>query len=114
MQNKIKERYTQFSKNELDAFNFPATFPYFAGIFADDTGRIYVKRMGSPLSEDKSFVEYDIFSRDGHYLFKTRFPKDPKVVKNGFFYVIEADEESGLEQVKRYRIANWDQLISGI
>lgn len=113
MKSKVKDRYERFSDSEKDAIKFPEKLPCFDSIFTDDTGRIYVKRMQSPL-EEEGIIECDIFSRDGYYLYKTKFPKQPQVVKNGFYYVIEVDEESGLETVKRYKILNWEQIKSEI
>ncbi len=109
MESNILERYTRFSDSEKDAIKFPESFPYFKSILADDLGRIYVERMKSP-SVEEDFVECDIFSNEGYYLYKTHFPKLPRIMKNGYCYVIDVDEETGLETVKRYRINNWSQI----
>jgi hypothetical protein len=34
--------------------------------------------------------------------------------ESGFYYVIEVDEETGLETVKRYKILNWERVKSEI
>lgn len=113
MKSKIKERYENLSDSEKDAIKFSDSFPYFNLILTDNIGRIYVKRIQSPL-EEKDFIECDIFNKDGYYLYKTKFPKQPEVIKNGYYYIIEVDEETGLEIVRRYKIQNWEKIKTGI
>lgn len=113
MKSKIIERYKSLSDNEKAGIKFQDSFPYFNSILTDNIRRIYVKRMHFPLEEEDS-IECDIFNKDGYYLYKTKFPKQPEVIKNGYYYIIEMDEEIGLETVKRYKINNWEQIKTGI
>lgn len=109
MKTKIRNSFQNYSSNEKNAFKFPDTFPYFHTIFTDNKSRIYVRKIRPPLKDDE-LSEYDIFSSDGYFLYETKFPKPPRVIKKGYFYTIEIDKETGLEFAKRYKITNWNQL----
>lgn len=113
-------KYKDLSGSQKAGFKFPDTFPFFNLVFSDDTGRIYVKRTRLPDEEENS-MECDIFSKDGYYLYKISIPvyeiehrRSRWIVKNGYYYTIRVDEETGLETVKRYLIKNWDQIKTGI
>ncbi len=113
-------RYKGLSSSQKAGFKFPDTFPFFNLVFTDDTGRIYVKRTQLP-DEEENLMECDIFSKDGYYLYKisipmyeTEYGRSSWIVKNGYYYTIKVDEETGLETVKRYTIKNWDQIKTGI
>ncbi len=109
IKNKIRKRYKRLPKSARDSIRFPDYFPFFDAIFADDVGHIYVKRIQTAVA-DENIYEYDIFSEDGYYLYNTKFLKLPRIIKNGFFYIFEADDETGIESVKRFKISNWDQI----
>ncbi len=95
------------------AANFSKYRPFFDRIFNDDEGRIYVRRVKSVL-DDSSEVEFDIFSSDGYYLYKTRFSFPPNVITNSFLYYIFTSEETGEVKIKRFKIKNWNQIKVGI
>ena len=57
---------------------------------------------------------FDVFSKDGYYLYKTVFPFAPFVIKDGFFYTRVVNEDTGEVFVKRFRIKNWEQIKEGI
>lgn len=91
---------------------FPDHRPFFDSIFSDEKGRIYIHRMKSAV--DKSEGElYDIFSKQGHYLYRASFLHWPKVMEKGYFYTIFSSEEAGEELVKRFRIKNWESIKEG-
>ncbi len=52
-------------------------------------------------------VEFDIFSQEGYYLYKTKIPFTPEVIKNGYFYDHYSSEETGEVKIKRYKVKNW-------
>ena len=56
--------------------------------------------------------EVDIFSKDGIYLYKATIPKDTYIIKSGFLYAYEVEDDT--EVVNRYRIKNWDLIKKGI
>lgn len=93
--------------------NLPSYKRYFYNLYTDSVGRIYVQRdMGRRYASGK--IEYDIFSKDGYYLYKTILLHSPLFIDNGFFYTRTENEESGEELVKRFKIKNWDQMKKGI
>jgi len=87
--------------------------PFFKKIISDSEGRIYVQRTRSPLDEKEEYV-YDIFSKEGHYLYWSCFAEDPVVIKNGFFYTVVRDSETDEQYVRIYQIKNWDQIKKNI
>jgi len=89
--------------------NLPSHKRYFYNLYTDSEGRIYVQRdKGGRYETGKR--EYDIFSKDGYYLYKTTLPHPPLFIGNGFFFTRTENEESGEELVKRFRIKNWDLI----
>jgi len=95
------------------AANFSKYRPFFDRIFTDDKGRIYVRKVKLVLSKS-SEVEFDIFSSDGYYLYKTSFSFPPNVITNGYLYYIFTSEETGEVKIKRFKIKNWNQIKVGI
>jgi hypothetical protein len=101
-------------------FPVPKFKPYFYSIFSDTDGRIYVQqnqagegiRGYGPI--DTTEKEVDIFSPEGYYLYRSSLPPNTSIIKNGYLYTRELDEEEGMEYVKRYRIKNWDQIREGV
>jgi hypothetical protein len=95
------------------SLKFPDYMPYFYSIITDDKSRIYVRK--NPISrESNTNHEYDVFNKEGRYIYKIHLNHYPDVIKNGYIYTRIANEETGLEQIKRYRIKNWDQIKEGI
>jgi hypothetical protein len=110
IRNHMAQRNTQWPEDVImEACQFPDHRPFFSGITADDQGRIYVHKGKSVLDEDE-IQTLDIFSADGVYLYQTQLEFIPQVVKNGFLYRIESDEDTGLIKVIRCRINNWDEI----
>jgi len=95
------------------AANFSKYRPFFDRIFTDDKGRIYLRRVKSVLDDSRE-VEFDIFSSDGYYLYKTSFSFPPNVITNGYLYYIFTSEETGEVRIKRYKIKNWNQIKKGM
>lgn len=101
-------------------FPVPESKPYFFSILSDTEGRIYVQRNKTeegirgygPI--DTTEKEVDIFSPDGYYLYRSSLPPNTNIIKNGYLYTRELDEEQGMEYVKRYRIKNWEQIRGGV
>ena len=115
---KIKkdEPYQKFSAEERGKYKrakLPEYKPFFYSLFTDSEDRIYAQRNNARLIEtvEKTF---DVFSKDGYYLYKTVCPLTPYVIKDGFFYTRVANEDTGEVFVKRYKIKNWNQIKKGI
>lgn len=107
------EILNRFNINIRKKMKLPRFKPFFKKIISDSEGRIYVQRTRSPLGEKEEYV-YDIFSKDGHYLYWSRFTEDPVVIKNGFFYTVVRNPESDVQYVKIYRVKNWDRIKKDI
>ncbi len=91
------------------SINFPKYMPYFYSIITDNKGRIYVRK--NPLPRYSSVNhEYDLYNKEGLYLYKIHLDHYPDVINNGYIYTRISDEETGEEQIKRYKIKNWDQI----
>ena len=88
------------------SIKFPEYMPYFYSIITDNKGRIYVRK--NPVSrESNTNHEYDVFNKEGQYIYKIHLNHYPDVIKNGCVYTRIANEETGEEQVKRFLIKNW-------
>ena len=111
-----EEPYQGFSAEEKRKYKrgkFPEHKPFYYGVFSDSEGRIFVQRNMARKTEAAEKV-FDIFSKDGYYLYKSVCQNTPWVVKDGYYYTRIANEETGEVFVKRYIIKNWDQIKKGI
>ena len=89
--------------------NFPDHRPFFDGIASDDRGRILVRKIKAVLDESTE-VEFDIFSNDGYFLYTTKLPFTPILIKDGYLYKSTYLEETSEYKVIRYKIKNWDKI----
>jgi len=105
----------QFSRREIEkAFNFPKMKPIFNNLQNDDEQNIYVWILRSyAVDQDDKFPYFDLFNKDGYYLYRVKTRPLPKIIKNGHLYCDERDEE-GYIYIKRYRIKNWDQMEKAV
>lgn len=103
----------QLSRGEIErGVSFPKHKPFFNFLLADDKERIYVKRLTSSAADKEPAKEYtfDVFSREGHCLYRIKMPFVPRLIRNGRLYQIKMDEEAGLAKILRYKIRSWTQL----
>jgi hypothetical protein len=91
-------------------FNPPSYIPFFYSLLIDSEKRIYVQTNYFRHEPDAN-REVDIFSKDGYYLYKTKLPHYTRIIKNGYLYALALN---GDEEVKRYKIKNWDQIKTGV
>ena len=117
-----KKHDIKIPRKEIEKWSNLLEFkPFYNEIISDDLGRIYVRKVGSILVKENE-VNYDLFSRDGYYLYRVRMPYLPEfaplipyiIIKNGCIYRGEHDKETMLDFVKRYKIKNWEQIKEGI
>jgi len=95
------------------SIEFPKYTPYYYSIATDDLGRIYIRR--NPSSHEPNIDhEYDVFNKEGLCLYKVHLNYYPDVIKDGYLYTRIANEETGEEQIRRYKIKNWNQIKTGI
>lgn len=85
-----------------EAENLPDTWPALEEMFFDDENRLWV----STIVEDFDIYEWWVLEDTGELITKFEWPRDEpiEVVRNGYMYTRETEEETGLEQIVRYRI----------
>lgn len=104
----------RYSRSEIkNAIKFPKYKSFYSMILKDDKGRIYVAKYKLSIDKDK-IAEFDLFNREGYYLYKLKMSLYPRIIKDGYIYRTESDQETGYRRVKRYKIKNWDQIKEGI
>jgi hypothetical protein len=84
--------------------------PFFSNFFGDEAGRLYVVRFRSILERDDPVRHVDVFSKDGFYLYRMTWGFLPQVIKDGFFYEVRQDKETGDTRIVRHLIKNWDDF----
>ena len=57
--------------------------------------------------------QVDTFSKEGYSLYEASLSPNTCVIKDGFLYTRDLDEEEGMEYIMRFKIINWDQLKEG-
>jgi hypothetical protein len=88
---------------------FAPYIPFFDDILTDNEGRIYIRRLPSSPKEFK-FSYFDIFDKKGRFIYKTSFPFEPSVIKDGFIINLRFAEEKEKYILTRYRVKNWKDL----
>lgn len=112
MKKRLEERGRSLPKGDLEeGYQFPSHRPFFDKIIADDKQRLYVNKLKSVLDKDKGKeFEIDIFSKDGLYLYKTKLPYIPHIIKNGDIFEVMINEDTGEIKIIRYKVKNWRQI----
>lgn len=109
-------KYTSEEKSHEKKLPFPPEKPFYYDILTDSEKRIYVQKNntagGGPT--DNVDKQVDVFSKDGHFLYKSILPANTVLIRDGLLYAYVIDEEKGGEYIKRYIIKNWDQIKTGI
>jgi hypothetical protein len=104
------ERRPQISRSKYaNALRFPKHKPFYERIIKDDRDRIYVEKFKF-IFDRIDITDFDIFSKDGYYLYRARVPVRPSVIKSGYIYKTKYDQETGYSKIKRYKIKNWGQI----
>jgi hypothetical protein len=110
----FSELMKQWPKGVVEeAVQFPVHRPFFERILLDEKGRVFIKKV-KPVLDETENVEFDIFNREGYYLYKTILPFSPEVIKNGYFYDLSTSDESGEVKIIRYKILNWGRIKDGL
>jgi hypothetical protein len=79
-------------------------------LFLDDNqGHIYVERLPSILESDPQW-KFDVFGKDGSFLHRVELPLRPHLIRDGYLYMISAEETIRSGKVTRDKILNWDRL----
>ena len=101
--------YATIGPEKGEGVVFPSHRPYFARIFADDRGRIYVLKRPSILDQEET-KEFDVFGANGSYIYRIKLPFFPALIKAGFLYEVRTDEETGEITIVRHKITNWEKF----
>lgn len=111
---KENERMPKISRSKYaSALKFPKHKPFYERIIKDDKDRIYVEKFKFLFDRSDS-ADFDMFNKDGYFLYKVKIPILYPVIKSGYIYTREYDQESGYSKIKRYKIKNWEQIKKGI
>ncbi len=80
----------------------PQTWPALNDLLLDDENRLWV----STIMGDFNIYEWWVLEETGKLITKFEWPQNEpiEVIKNGYVYTRQTDEETGLQQVVRYRI----------
>ena len=92
-----------------EACDFPPSRPFFWGMLTDDLQRLYLWRVKSVLDRIEEQI-FDVYSKDGKFIYRIKIDLTPDLVKNGYLYDIKEDAGTGYVFVKRYKIKNWSQI----
>jgi len=111
---KENKRMPKISRSKyVSALKFPKHKPFYERIIKDDKDRIYVEKFKF-LFNRSEIADFDIFSKDGYYLYKAKIPVQYSLIRHGYIYSTEYDQDTGYAKIKRYRIKNWEQIKTGI
>lgn len=85
-----------------NAEKLPDTWPALNDLLVDDENRLWV----STVVEDFDVYEWWVLDETGELITTFEWPRDEpiEVVKNGYMYTRETDNETGLQEVVQYRI----------
>lgn len=100
-------------KKVEEAIHFRKYRSCFEKIITDDSQRIYVQKVKSVFAEDDDYT-FDVFNRDGLFLYQLSLSFSPELIQNGFLYDIFTSQDSGEVKIIRYKIKNWDQIKTSI
>jgi hypothetical protein len=86
----------------LPHMEFPQSWPALEELLIDDENRLWI----STIVEDFDIYEWWVLEETGELITKFEWPRDEpiEVIKNGYIYTRQTDEETGLQQIVRYRI----------
>ena len=88
------------SRKEISAMDIPETKQAFETLYVDDENRFWIS---SP-TEDTELNEWWVLAESGEKLAEFSRPASDRVmvVKDGYSYFMETDEETGLQEVVKY------------
>ncbi len=105
-----EDRGTPWPKGVVEeGADFAKYRPFYNRLLKDDEGNIYVRKLKSVFDE-KEGEEFDILNAEGYYIYRTRLPFTPHLIKGGYIYRVNTDEETGEIRLIRYKVKNWDSF----
>jgi len=82
---------------------FPDRKPFFNKIIVDDKGWIYVQRLSTFQEREKKFL-FDVFNREGIFIYRLTLDFSPEFIKNGYMYYYREQEENFLIVRERLKL----------
>lgn len=88
--------------SEMHLMDLPKYWPVLTDMKIDDENRLWI----ATTVEDMSIYEWWVLEETGELITKFEWPRDEpiEVVKNGYLYTRETDEETGLQTIVKYRV----------
>lgn len=85
-----------------EADNLPDTWPALETMFFDDEDRLWV----ATIVDDMEIYEWWILKKSGEVITKFKWPRDKpiEVVQNDYMYTRETEEQTGIQEIVRYKI----------
>ncbi len=98
----IESGIPELLTNDINSVDLPETWPVLTDLKIDDQDRLWIANT----VEDMTIFEWWVLEKTGELITRFEWPRDEpiEVVKNGFMYTRQTDEETGLQQVVRYRV----------
>ncbi|MEX0905881.1 MAG: 6-bladed beta-propeller [Balneolaceae bacterium] len=89
-------------RNAVRDADLPETWPALNSMLIDDENRLWI----STIVDDDEIYEWWVLENSGELISKFNWPRDEAIeeIKNGYLYTRETEEETGLQQIVRYRI----------
>ena len=89
-------------KNAILNAELPETWPAFNTLKLDDQNRLWI----STIVDDREVYQWWVLKNTGELLARFTWPRNKSIeeVKNGYLYARKTVEETGLQQIVRYRI----------
>lgn len=86
----------------INSSDLPATWPALNDLFIDDKNRLWI----ATIVEDFNIYEWWIVEENGVLITRFEWSRNEpiRIVKNGYMYALEIEEDTGLQQIVRYRI----------
>ncbi len=86
----------------MKSMDLPRTWPVLTDMKIDDQDRLWI----AATVEDMKVYQWWVLENTGELITRFTWPRSKpiQVIKNGYLYARESDEETGLEEIVRYRI----------
>lgn len=98
----VKAEVPDIFTNEMNNFDLPEHWPVVTDLKIDNQDRLWV----ATTVEDMNVLEWWVLENTGELITWFEWPRSKpiQVIKNEYMYTFETDEETGLQQIVRYRI----------
>lgn len=97
-----RHRFQKYNIDNMELFDLPEFWPVLTDMKIDDQDRLWI----ATTVDDMSIYEWWVLEKNGELITTFEWPRSVpiEVVKNGYMYTSLIEEETGLQQVVRYRI----------